>query len=410
MLRSQHTPHPHPAFTNGASSHDQEVPSHEPPTCPDVEKCRVETDGAQTSAQPEVSEEVGLSGGTEGSKCSLDDVASESTKSKFSPSDAPSPRTRKSLSSLSETPSPRTKKSRTLPDRLSKQFTTTESSSPESENTPAPQADSLPSSPAQDKKEKKSSKRKGKKDGGSASPKRKRERKRGLSTSSSEEPKSSRSRSRTESGGSDVLEALDLSPMNDRGSYPTGVCMADVQGSESLDVQSPDLNVSERTLIAEQDNVAGFDERSKSDSGRVFFDLQSLTSPTDTSSPIIAKEKKAKKKKKSQKDGESGHKSKRSSKRKRGLSTSSSEDPKSSRSRTESVGSETTGSTTSGKGQSEEIEDLEGISLVPCGSAVKPDHLVIECGSYDQAPPIAGPDGMECQICITDYDEDYSEC
>lgn len=374
----------------------------------DVKQCEADMDTLKTSAQSENSEV--LCNVPSGSGCSVRECTDAQTSEiPLSPTDTctPSPKLRKSLASLVETPSPGSRKSRTFPDGPSdadsKQPLATDTSSPESANTLVRLVDSLPSSPAQLLKGK-SSKRKS----SAGSPKRKRssERKRGLSTSSSDDPKSSRSR--TESGGSDVLEALDLSPMKPQGSYSmaAGVYMDEMQGSETLDVQSPDLNVSERTLIAEQDNV---EEKSKADSSRVLFDLQSLTSPTDTSSPIISKEKKAKKKKKkSEKDSKDGKKSKRSGKRKRGLSTSSSEDPKSSRSRTESMGSETACSIQP-VDSAATVEDLDGFCFsneIPCE-----DKDVV----VNSAPPVAGSAGLKCRVCITDCDDatneyDYSEC
>ena len=367
-------------------------------------------------------------------------------KSRTVPSESPSPRTKRSSRAFQRS-SPEDKPTRSLEavieipnlkrelDLLceSKFRYKADALSPETEHRAVSMASSLPSSPMQ-KKSKSGKKKKERKGSRTDSPKRKRhhshggKRRRGLSTSSSDDPKSSRSR--TESGGSDVVDALDLltrtSPLpalNIPQHQGVEVGLYEVQGAQNLEVQqSPDLNLSERTLVAEQDG-----ETSKpADASRVLFDLQSLTSPTDTSSP---KERKSKKKKKKSEKEDDGGSRRKSSKRKRGLSTSSSEDPKSSRSRNDSVGSETLGSAKSSKvqplqGGTEEAR--EGFTFpvirvnngMPCSDEdimTGSPHLTREVGAGEYTSPmppmLAGSNRLECRVCITDCDEqDYSEC
>lgn len=310
----------------------------------------------------------------------------------------------KALGSLPSTPGEK-RAGKTSPTSPREKGKTSSPSTPRDEektgsSAPGENGKTTPSTPREKVRRSSKSKRKSKHggEGGSDSPRRKcAERKRGLSTSSSDDPKSSRSR--TESGGSEVAEAFDLPPLEDQPQSPARASMGgDVQCFKALGIRSPELNASESTLVADQDNVmaaeAGGGE-GKKEVSRVVFDIQSLTSPTETSSPI-SKEKRSKKSREGKKRGGGGgeeeerRKSKKK-KRKRGQSsTSSSEDPKSSRSRTESVGSE---GTSHDVPVEEEEEDFPSPTLDPSSPVV----AAAESSSWLPQTPV-GVDGVGLQL------------
>lgn len=269
-----------------------------------------------------------------------------------------------SIASPTESSTPKSKKS-----------VSTESSGPKKTDNISLSAEAASSTSSHSEKARKSSKRrKGKKDGAT-----RKERKRGLSTSSSDDPKMPRSR--TESAGSetlDVCETVDQEPMTGEGTLERQGCVQNSGGFSS--------------------GQHGSDHTSEAVS-------QYLTTPTETSPTIKSKESTRKKGGK-----KSDGKKRRQGNRERGLS-SSSDDPKSSRSRTVSLGSDVAGCQVApSKDDAITTTDV----LDDDSSAVQGDD-----SCFVQAPtaPVVhsvdsatgtGPQAVECHISVMDYD--FSDC
>ena len=317
VLRSQHTPHQHVHFATHVS-HDADEPSRDHPACPmqsgsKTVECEVEEEKSRPRTTVSFECDPLCSGATEviqdsptiskGSptvfkgKSSLSQTGqspSPNIKKKVSTSASSSPMVKKlshegpkGIASPTKASTPILKKSGSL---------SADSPSPRKKEDASALTEATSSASSPSGKERKSSKqRKGKKDGAT-----RKERKRGLSSSSSDDPKMSRSR--TESAGSETLDAVDQEVIAGGADGPgdeTGAFSVGQEGSDHMGHSTP-----------------------------------YLTTPTDTPSPAV-KTKTSKKK-----QGKGGSKRrKHGSKRERGLS-SSSDDPKSSRSRTVSQGSE----------------------------------------------------------------------
>lgn len=374
-------------------SSPQGAKREEPTEGENVEECDVNvkvgnpvaqsSDASMTLESPSAT----LHDGVAGSRSSLSAILSDGSRSKkplVSPIEVSSPRLKKSLSSQTESPSPKSKKSLSFP---------MENSSPDSKQAPSvlPAGVSSPklmksrTASVEDSSPKSSKRREGK--DGSQKRKRSGKRKRGLSTSSSDDPKSSRSR--TESGGSELMCEL----------FPNDQEPPSAEGDATeTNVQQP---MSKALIAGQKSTVAFDDEKSRSDTSRVLFDIQTLTSPPETSSPIV-KDKKSHRKKEGKKKGEGSQKKHGSGRRKRGLSTSSSEDPKSSRSQTESLVFE----------NSVAGQQLPSVSL-EC-STVKTQSPETSFPSISKTDDKStAVQTTECYVHVTDFDNsvaDFSEC
>ncbi len=378
VLRSQHTPHTHPQHCTG--SHDQDVPSHDPPPSPPPpcdakgtepplhpdSTCKLkadrgkvettvfiepfpccETRGSNSSLHTKLppdtpqSHKLLVSTPSPRKKEPPKDSSPSSSKSRASPGGNHSPKKRKSTSSQSDLSCPATDQSFLSP--TDSQGPNLLQPLPASPTDPCEEAEleaqcdepsspskaqcDEPSSPSKKEKRKKT---KSKKDGGSQRRKHGQKRKRGLSTSSSDDPKSSRSR--TESGGSELLDMCDSLPGDED---PPVISLT---AEDDCPTDAAALRTSSPSKTTPQLQTAGADQASKGEKSKVLFDLTSLSSPTQTSSPI-QKDKGTRKKRKADEDGGK----KKRSKRKRVQSSSSTEDPTPrSGSRAESLRSETT--------------------------------------------------------------------
>lgn len=362
-------------------SHDPDEPSHDHPACPlqsgaDTVECKVDVAEEKTQIRTTVSFECDplCDGATE--------VKQDSpgvSKGKNPPSlavQSPSPNIKKKVST-SESSSPRVKKlSQEGPKGIASPTKSStpilkksgslsgESQSPKKKENASSLTEVTSSASSPSGKERKSGKRR-KKDGAA-----RKERKRGLSSSSSDDPKVSRSR--TESAGSETLDVVDQ-----------GV----IAGEGTADGREDGMGIVSEAFSTGQEG---------SDSTP-----QYLTTPTETPSPSVKIKTSSRKKR----GGSESRKKRHGSKRERGLS-SSSDDPKSSRSRTVSLGSEVPPPPVAPSKDptavyldvlEDAVTTAEGddscFAPAPCN--------ICRTGSDEPPPP-------ECRISVTDYD--FSEC
>ena len=394
VLRSQHTPHSHPAFQHGNGSHDQDITSRDipapppsasppeeplPPTAMEKDQLLQTTPGERKLDISQIETTVFIEPVACEERTSRPIIpppdAPKSHQLHISPTGTPSPMKKEppgtpgtkkedpvgtpglkkkgSPGTPTENSSPRSKKSRTPKKRKSTSslsdmsYPVTEQSllspteSSQDPNLPQPLPplvvdpckEQLPASQVEASSPSKEKRKKGKGEREGGHRKHSRKRKRGLSTSSSDDPKSSRSR--TESGGSELLDMCDSLPGDEDLPY-ISITIEDgpVENQDLLQVPSS------TTITASELQTTELEQTSKGEKSKVLFDLTTFNSPAQTSSPID-KDGEAKKKKERRKRGEDGQKRKRSKRKRLQSSSSNEEAPARSESRSESHRSET---------------------------------------------------------------------